>query len=45
MVLQCIPDQDDPWAIVRRLLGAVADGSYLTVSDAQASAWLAAGSA
>jgi hypothetical protein len=33
MVLQYIPDEDDPWAIVRRLLGAVADGSYLTVSD------------
>ena len=33
MVLQYIPDEDDPWGIVRRLLGAVADGSYLTVSD------------
>jgi hypothetical protein len=33
MVLQYIPDGDDPWGIVRRLLGAVADGSYLTVSD------------
>jgi O-methyltransferase involved in polyketide biosynthesis len=33
MVLQYIPDDDDPWGIVRRLLGAVPAGSYLTVSD------------
>jgi hypothetical protein len=33
MVLQYIPDADDPWGIVRQLLGAVPAGSYLTVSD------------
>ena len=33
MVLQYIPDEDDPWGIVRHLLGAAAPGSYLTVSD------------
>jgi hypothetical protein len=33
MVLQYIPDEDDPWGIVRHLLGAVPAGSYLTVSD------------
>jgi O-methyltransferase involved in polyketide biosynthesis len=33
MVLQYIPDEDDPWGIVRQLLEAVAPGSYLTVSD------------
>ncbi len=33
MVLQYIPDKDDPWGVVRHLLGAVAAGSYLTVSD------------
>jgi len=33
MVLQYIPDQDDPWGIVRRLLEALPPGSYLTVPD------------
>lgn len=33
MVLQYIPDQDDPWGIVRRLMQEVPAGSYLTVSD------------
>ena len=33
MVLQYIPDEDDPWGIVRQLLEAIAPGSYLTVSD------------
>jgi hypothetical protein len=33
MVLQYIPDEDDPWGIVRRLLEALPAGSYLTVSD------------
>jgi hypothetical protein len=33
MVLQYIPDEDDPWGIVRHLLGALPAGSYLTVSD------------
>jgi O-methyltransferase involved in polyketide biosynthesis len=33
MVLQYIPDDDDPWGIVRRLLGELPAGSYLTVSD------------
>src|SRR5579875_977271 len=33
MVLQYIPDDGDPWGIVRRLLEAVPAGSYLTASD------------
>jgi SAM-dependent methyltransferase len=33
MTLQYIPDEDDPHHIVRTLLGAVAPGSYLAVSD------------
>ena len=33
MILQYVPDQDDPWDIVRRVLDALAPGSYLTVSD------------
>jgi hypothetical protein len=33
MVLQYIPDTDDPWGIVRRLLEALPAGSYLTMSD------------
>ncbi|HUN35701.1 MAG TPA: SAM-dependent methyltransferase [Trebonia sp.] len=41
-VLQFIPDEADPWAIVRRLMDAVPAGSYLVVShpasDIQASA-------
>jgi hypothetical protein len=28
-VLHCIPDEDDPFAIVRRIIGHVASGSYL----------------
>jgi SAM-dependent methyltransferase len=39
-VLQCLPDSDDPAAIVRRLLDAVPPGSYLVIahpaSDIQA---------
>jgi hypothetical protein len=33
MILQYVPDEDDPWDIVRRLLDPLAPGSYLTVSD------------
>jgi O-methyltransferase involved in polyketide biosynthesis len=33
MVLQYIPDADDPWAIVGRMLEPLAAGSYLTASD------------
>jgi len=33
MILQYVPDGDDPWGIVRRLLEPLAPGSYLTVSD------------
>jgi hypothetical protein len=33
MVLQYIPDADDPWGIVGRTLGPLAGGSYLTASD------------
>jgi hypothetical protein len=33
MILQYVPDQDDPWDIVRRVLEPLAPGSYLTVSD------------
>lgn len=36
MILQYIPDQDDPWGIVARLLDAVPPGSYLAVSDTAA---------
>jgi hypothetical protein len=36
MILQYIPDRDDPWAIVRQLLDAVPAGSYLVVSDTAA---------
>jgi S-adenosyl methyltransferase len=32
MILQVIPDSDDPYGIVARLLAAVPAGSYLTVS-------------
>jgi len=31
-VLHCIPDEDDPAALVRRLLAAVPAGSYLVVA-------------
>jgi len=31
-VLQCIPDEDDPVGIVRRLMDAVPAGSYLAIS-------------
>jgi hypothetical protein len=33
MILQYIPDSDDPWGIMSRLLAAVPPGSYLVVSD------------
>ena len=33
MVLQYVPDEDDPWGIVARLVDALAPGSCLTVSD------------
>jgi O-methyltransferase involved in polyketide biosynthesis len=33
MILQYLPDKDDPWGIVARLVDALAPGSYLTVSD------------
>ena len=33
MILQYVPDEDDPWGIVRRLVEPLAPGSYLTVSD------------
>jgi O-methyltransferase involved in polyketide biosynthesis len=36
MILQYIPDEDDPWGIVGRLLDAVPPGSYLAVSDTAA---------
>jgi hypothetical protein len=32
LILHLIPDSDDPWRIVRRLVGAVPPGSYLVVS-------------
>jgi hypothetical protein len=33
MILQYVPDEDDPWDVVRRVLDPLAPGSYLTVSD------------
>jgi len=30
-VLHCIPDAGDPWGIVKRIMAAVPDGSYLVV--------------
>jgi hypothetical protein len=36
MILQYIPDEDDPWGIVGQLLDAVPAGSYLAVSDTAA---------
>ena len=33
MILQYIPDEDNPWGIVQTLTGQLAAGSYLTVSD------------
>jgi hypothetical protein len=33
MILQYVPDGDDPWDIVRRVLEPLAPGSYLTISD------------
>lgn len=35
-ILHFIPDSDDPWGIVRRLMAAVPPGSYLAVSHAAA---------
>jgi hypothetical protein len=32
MILQFLPDEDDPWQIVRTLMDAVPPGSYLTVA-------------
>jgi hypothetical protein len=32
MVLQFVPDEDDPWQVVRTLLDAVPPGSYLAVA-------------
>ena len=32
MILQFIPDEDDPWQIVRALMDAVPPGSYLTIA-------------
>jgi hypothetical protein len=31
-ILHCIPDHDNPYAIVARLMDAVPPGSYLTIS-------------
>jgi hypothetical protein len=36
MILQYIPDRDDPWAIVGQLMDSVPAGSYLVVSDTAA---------
>jgi S-adenosyl methyltransferase len=36
MILQYVPDTDDPWGTVARLLDAVPAGSYLVVSDTAA---------
>jgi hypothetical protein len=33
MVLQYVPDSDEPWGIVERVLGQLPAGSHLTVSD------------
>ena len=33
MILQYVPDSDDPHALVAQLMGALASGSYLAVSD------------
>lgn len=33
MIMQYVPDDDDPWGIVRALLEPMAPGSYLTISD------------
>ncbi len=30
-VLHCIPDAEDPWAIVRRVMAAMPPGSYLVI--------------
>ena len=32
MVLQFVPDEDDPWQVVRTLLDAVPSGSYLAIA-------------
>jgi hypothetical protein len=31
-VLHCIPDSDDPWGVVKRMLDAVPSGSHLAIS-------------
>jgi hypothetical protein len=33
MILQYIPDKDNPWGIIKRILKPLSAGSYLTVSD------------
>ncbi|MGO8887383.1 MAG: SAM-dependent methyltransferase, partial [Streptosporangiaceae bacterium] len=33
MILQYIPDSDDPWGLIARLMSAVPAGSYLVISD------------
>jgi S-adenosyl methyltransferase len=33
MVLQYVPDADDPWGIISRMLAGLTAGSYLTASD------------
>jgi hypothetical protein len=33
-ILHFIPDEDDPWEIIRRLMAAVPSGSHLVVSHA-----------
>lgn len=33
MILQYVPDGDNPWGIIQTLLGPMAAGSYLTISD------------
>jgi len=36
MILQYIPDEEDPWGIVARLMDAAPPGSYLALSDTAA---------
>lgn len=32
-VLHCIPDRDDPWALIRRVAGRLPPGSYMVISQ------------
>ncbi len=32
LLLHCVPDSDDPWALVRQLMAAVPPGSYLAIT-------------